>query len=121
MRTWRAALLRIGGVFGGRRHDRDLATELDAHLHAHIDDNLSAGITSDEARREALMKLGGTASTTERYGDRRGIPLLDALMQDLRYGVRMFQRNPGFAFVAIAAGEPDTPRTVLGEAVPPSN
>jgi predicted permease len=102
--TWfRSLTCRLLCVFGRSRRERELAAELDANLQAHIDDNLRAGMTLDEARREALMKLGGTASTTERYRDRRGVPLLDALMQDLRYGVRMLQRNPGFAFVAIAA------------------
>src|ERR1700730_2315787 len=103
MRRLRALLLRVSAMFDRRRHDRELVEELNLHLESHIDDNVRAGMTPDEARREALLRLGGTQITKERYRERRGITMLDALMQDLRYGVRMLQRNPGFAFVAIAA------------------
>ena len=59
MRTPRAWLLRTLGLFGGAHQDRDIAAELDTHLQSHIDANLSTGMTPDEARRIARLKLGG--------------------------------------------------------------
>ena len=85
MPTW---LRRLGGVFGKARRDRELTAELDAHLQAHIDDNLRAGMTRDEARRRAHLALGGTDVTKETYRDRGGWPMLDTLAQDLRYALR---------------------------------
>jgi predicted permease len=67
----------------------------------HIDDNLRAGMTSEEARRQALIKLGGVDVTKESYRDRRGIPPLETLLQDLRFSARMLQKNPGFTSVAV--------------------
>ena len=101
MRRLRGWLLRLAGLFPSAGRERELAAELDSHLQLHIDDNLRAGMTPAEARRHAILVLGGVEATKERYRDRRGIPWLDAVRQDLVYAVRMLRRNPGFAATAI--------------------
>ena len=101
MRRVRSWLGRLRAVFLRDRHDRGFAAELDAHLHSHIDDNIRAGMTPDEARRAAVLALGGRVPVVEAQRDRRTLPFVEKTMQDLRYAVRMLVRTPGFSLVAI--------------------
>ena len=101
MRGLRAWLLRLGGLFQRRRQDRELADELESHLAMHIEDNVRVGMRPEDARRAALLKLGGVEQTKESYRERRGLPLLETLWQDLRFGSRILQKNPGFTAVSV--------------------
>src|SRR5262249_32389516 len=75
--------------------------ELESHLALHVEDNLRAGMGPEEARRAALIKLGGVEQTRELYRDRRGLPLVDTVAQDVRLGLRMMRRQPGFTAVVL--------------------
>ena len=103
MSILRAWFVRLGGLFTNRRRDLELEDELESHVRMHVDDNLHKGMSPEEARRQALLKLGGVEQAKERYRDRRGIPLLDHLAQDLRYGLRQLRRRPAFTATAVAA------------------
>jgi putative ABC transport system permease protein len=85
----------LGGLFGRQRRDRELADEIESHLQMHIDDNLHAGMSPEEARRQALVKLGGVEQTKERYRERRGIPWLETLVRNVCFGFHMLRKNPG--------------------------
>ena len=101
MRSLRAWIRRLLGVFPSARAERELDAELESHLQLHIDDSLRAGMSPGEARRAAIIALGGLAPTVEAYRDRRGLPLLASLAGDVRYGVRSLARRPGFTLAAI--------------------
>ncbi len=101
MRTIRAFLLRLGGLFNKRRRDRELDEEIESNLQLHIEDNLRAGMSPEDARRNAILKFGGIESAKEAYRDRRGLPLLEALVQDLRYALRVLRTHKVFTLVAV--------------------
>src|SRR6266436_4810322 len=101
MRSLRALLLRVGGLFRKDRRDADLSSELESHLRMHIEDNLHAGMSPEEARRQALIKLGGVEQTKEMVRERRGLPILEILLRDLRLGGRLVAATARFTFVAV--------------------
>ena len=101
MRRIREFCLRFGGLFNKQRKDRELEVEIEGHLQMHIEDNLRLGMRPEEARRQALVKLGGVESTKEAYRDQRGLPMLETLWADIRFGARMLRKNPGFTTVVV--------------------
>ena len=101
MRKLRALWIRLMGLLRPRRDDQDFAAEIESHVSMHIDAGLHEGLNEAEARRRALIRLGGVEQTRQAHRDRRGLPWLEDLMSDLRYGARMASRNPGFTCVAV--------------------
>ncbi len=101
MKHLRAWILRLRGIFAQQRREQEMADEMESHLQLHIDDNLRAGMTPEEARREALVKLGGLEQTKQIYRERGTVPAFEALGHDLRFAFRQLRKKPGFAFTAI--------------------
>jgi putative ABC transport system permease protein len=101
MRSLRALILRLAGMFGSKSADRDFDAELHSHLQLHIDDNIRAGMSPEAARREAVISLGGVQQTRELHRDRRGLPMFESAWRDLRHGVRTLLRTPGFTLAGV--------------------
>jgi putative ABC transport system permease protein len=101
LREVRGRLTRLFGIFHRKRREREFAEELESHLALHIEDNLRAGMSPEEARRVALVKLGGVALTKELHREQGGFPMLETLFQNIRFGLRMLRKNPGFSLIAI--------------------
>jgi predicted permease len=92
---------RVASIFRRRRLEEDLDEELRSHLEMAIELNMSKGMIAEDARREALRNFGGLEQTKENYRDQRGLPIIETAYQDLRFGLRMLRRNPGFSILAI--------------------
>jgi predicted permease len=99
MRTLRVWWSRIAGFLRPGAGEQDFAAELESHIQLHTDDNIRAGMTPAEARRQALARLGSVAGARDAHRDRRGLPGLGALLFDLKLGGRMLVKYPGLTIV----------------------
>src|SRR6266446_6632545 len=98
---FRTSTQRLAALFGRRRLEDDLDEELRSHLEMAVELNLGKGMSAEEARREALRSFGGVEQTKENYRDQRGLPIIETTLQDLRFGLRILRRSPGFSALAI--------------------
>lgn len=104
MRTLRTWLTRWCGLFRKEQMDRELDEKLASHLDMHIEENMRSGMTPTEARRNALIKLGGAEQIKEFVREQRGIPFLETLLRDASYGVRGLLRSPAITLLTLALG-----------------
>ena len=90
---------RLRSFVGRDRLDRDFNDELATHLELLTDEARRRGLSDEEARREAFRKLGRPESLRDQHRDARGLPFVDALVQDSKYGIRMMWKRPAFTAV----------------------
>ncbi|MBV8513733.1 MAG: ABC transporter permease, partial [Acidobacteria bacterium] len=102
MHRLRVFLWRLLGSFG-RRHSsrRELNTELSEHLQLLTEDNIRRGMSLEDASAAARRQFGGMEQAKEAYCDQRSLPVVETLLQDSKFTLRGFKREPVFALVAI--------------------
>lgn len=93
--------LRLRSLFRRRRVEEDLDAELQYHLGMKIDQYLAKGMSPTEARRSAMIDMGGIELRKEECRDMRRVGLVEDLLQDFRYGFRILRKNPGFTAAAV--------------------
>ena len=95
--TLSEALRKLGAIFRRRRLDSELDTELATRIEMATDDFMQQVLSPEEARRRALVKLGGIEQSKETQRDARSLPAVETILQDARYAVRTLRRDTGFA------------------------
>jgi len=93
--------LRLRSIFHKNRAELDLSEELQFHLQNQIDEYVAQGMNPKEARHVALRSLGGIEQAKEECRDARKVNLIENFLQDVRFGLRMLRRSPGFSLLAI--------------------
>jgi predicted permease len=81
--------------------DAELADELETHLQHEVDYNLARGMSEEEARRRARVKLGSVRRVRETVWERNSLEWLETILRDLRYAIRTLMRTPGFTVTAV--------------------
>jgi predicted permease len=92
---------RILGLWGREKKDSDLNDEVRAHLDLLAAENVRRGMDPEEARYAARREFGGVEQVKEIYRERRGLPMIETFLNDIRFGARILRKNPGFTAIAI--------------------
>jgi len=101
MKSLRRFLNRLFNSAARRAQEERLREEIAEHLALQTEENLRAGLSAVEARRQAMLKFGGVEAMKQDYRAERGLLFIENLLGDLRNAVRSISRMPGLAAVII--------------------
>ena len=96
-----ALWIRLCGLLRTAQDDDDFEAELASHVEMHTDDGIRAGLSAGEARRQALIRLGGVEQSRQAYRERRGLPWLERFLRDVGYSVRRLSKHPAVTAIAV--------------------
>ena len=102
MKLLRRFFIRLSNFTAGRRADQRLQEEMAEHIALQTEENLLAGMSAVEARRQAALKLGAAQAIREQHHAEQGLPFVENFLLDLRYAFRVLHRSPGLSLIAIA-------------------
>ena len=100
MRNLRGLWTRIKGLHSSGA-DEEFAAELESHIAMHMEEGVRSGLGAEEARRRALIQLGGAEQVRQARRERRTLPWIENLLRDLRYALRTLGKHPAVTVVAI--------------------
>ena len=101
MKSLRRFFARLSNISAGIRTDGRLLEEMEEHIAQQAADNVRAGMTAGEARRQAVLKFGAAGTIRAEYHTELSLPFIETLWRDLHYAVRQLAASPSFASVAI--------------------
>lgn len=102
MRILRRFSRRLSSWATSRKDEERLRAEIEAHIAFQTEENIRAGLSAEEARREAVWKFGPVEAVKESYREQRGLPSMETLIQDLRYALRSLRRNALLSCTVVA-------------------
>ena len=101
MKTLRRFFARLANYATRRRDEQRLREEIEEHIALQTAENIRAGLSPEEARRQARLKFGAVEAMKEDYRTARGLQFVENVAQDVRFAIRSLQRTPGLALFVV--------------------